>query len=153
MCTYIDNFMLGPITGTNRKFASKYIINIGRVNKIDLRGLNMNIYWHPASEMSCCLDCNKLEGVLFAPAIPHGLLHLTTHNVSVGSGVARYICSLSRPTVTNFCFWIGVLIGTVLIFFNTITSIRSIINQFRISKQNTDSWTLSYIYIDFFSSD
>ncbi len=48
MGTYIDNFMLGPITGTNINFASKYIINTKNmdrtVNKIGLQGLNMDIY-------------------------------------------------------------------------------------------------------------
>ena len=58
MDTYIDNFMLGPITGTNRNFASKYIINTELVNKI-----------------SCCLEYNNLESVLSARAITNSLLH------------------------------------------------------------------------------
>ncbi len=52
-------FMLGPTTGTNTNFASKCIMNIGRVNKIGLIGL----------------EYNNFESVLFARTISHGLLH------------------------------------------------------------------------------
>ena len=31
MSIYIDNFMLGPITGTNSNFASKYIVVLCRL--------------------------------------------------------------------------------------------------------------------------
>ena len=64
-----------PYHRENRNVASKYIINIGSVNKLGLQGLNMNIYWHSASEISCCLEYNKLESVFSARAMLHGLLH------------------------------------------------------------------------------
>ncbi len=46
MGTYIDTFMLGPITGTDMNFASKYIIKIQNVQKEDytVQGLNANVY-------------------------------------------------------------------------------------------------------------